>query len=315
MFLQQQYALGGEITCRLIKAGVNHSYLIVVGSQQFVFRIYSLGWRTPAAIDEEIRLLAHIRQGGIPVSYALPDKAGQYRQAIDAPEGTRYGVLFSYADGQKLLTFPGDTHEQLGRIMARFHQLTEGFVLDRVTYTPDHLLVDSLEKVAPFLSADSPEMQFLRTAQAWLRTELTNADQTLLRRGAVHLDIWFDNLNIDASGNATLFDFDFCGNGPLVLDVGYYLMQLHSTETDVAEFRAKAARFLHGYESIQPLTDEEKRILPMMGISIFCFYLGVQCERFDNWSNVFLNELHLQRLISLRIKRWYDFNQLGRLAG
>jgi Ser/Thr protein kinase RdoA (MazF antagonist) len=311
MFLQKQYALGAEITCHLIKAGVNHSYLVAAGSQKFVFRIYSLHWRTPAAIDEEIRLLAHVRQGGIPVSYALPDVAGQYRQIIDAPEGVRYGVLFSYADGQKLLTFSGNTHEQLGQTMARFHQLTQGFVLNRVTYTFDYLLVKPLEKIAPFLPDDSPEMRFLREASHWLAMELDNADQGQVRQGAVHLDIWFDNLNIDASGHATLFDFDFCGNGPLVLDVGYYLMQLHGTETDVTEFRTKAARFLQGYESVQPLNDEEKRILPMMGTAIFCFYLGVQCERFDNWSNVFLNELHLQRLISLRVKRWYDFNQLG----
>lgn len=312
LFVQQQYALGHETTCRLIKAGVNHTYLVRAGDQKFVFRIYSLNWRTRTDIAEEIRLLEHVRNGGVPVSYALPDASGQYVQEIDAPEGLRYGVLFSHADGQKMLTFSGDRHEELGRIMARLHQLTEGFPLDRATYTPMYLLTDSLQKIAPFLPFDSPELHFLQTAQTWLFTELTNADQTQLRRGAVHLDIWFDNLNIDPAGNVTLFDFDFCGNGPLVLDVGYYLMQLHGTETDAAEFLTKRERFLNGYESVLPMTAEGKRLLPMLSTAIYVFYLGVQCERFDNWSNVFLNELHLTRLINLRVKRWYDFNELGR---
>ncbi|QJD81487.1 phosphotransferase [Spirosoma rhododendri] len=310
-FVQQQYALGHETTCQLIKAGVNHTYLVTAGDKRFVFRIYSLNWRTRTDITEEIRLLKHVRKGGIPVSYALPDASGQYVQEIDAPEGLRYGVLFSFAEGQKILTFSEERHEEMGRIMARLHQLTEGFALDRATYTPTYLLVDSLPKIAPFLPADSPEMQFLQTAQASLLTELTNADQTQLRQGALHLDIWFDNLNIDPAGTITLFDFDFCGNGPLATDVGYYLMQLHSTEADEAEFRRKKDRFLAGYESVRPLSAEEKRLLPALSMGVYFFFLGVQCERFDNWSNVFLNELHLTRLINLRVKRWYDFNGLG----
>ncbi len=311
-FLQQTYRLGESATCRLIKAGVNHTYQITNDERRSVFRVYSLNWRTRTDIAEEIRLLDHLKNGGIPVSYALSDNAGQYIQEIDAPEGRRYGVLFSQAEGQKLLTFSGDIHEQLGRTMARLHQLTKDFSLNRVTYTTTYLLDDPLPQIAPFLPVDSPEMQFLRDARDWLTTELNRADQPQIRMGAVHLDIWFDNLNIDASGEATLFDFDFCGNGPLALDIGYYLMQLHGTEADAAVFQAKKARFLKGYESVQLITDEEKRILPMLGVAIYYFYLGVQCARFDNWSNVFLNEIHLQRLINLRIKRWYDVNELGR---
>ncbi len=311
-FLRLVYGLGESATCRLIKAGVNHTYQITDDKHRFVFRVYSLNWRTRTDVEEEIRLLNHLKHGGIPVSYALSDTSGQYIQEIDAPEGMRYGVLFSQAEGQKLLTFSGDIHEQLGRTMARLHQLTNDFPLDRVAYTTTYLLDDSLPQIAPFLPIDSPEMQFLRDARNWLTTELNRADRTQIRMGAVHLDIWFDNLNIDASGEATLFDFDFCGNGPLALDIGYYLMQLHSTETDAAAFHAKRARFLDGYESVQPITDEEKRMLPMLGVAIYYFYLGVQCARFDNWSNVFLNEIHIQRLINLRIKRWYDFNGLGR---
>jgi len=46
-------------------------------------------------------------------------------------------------------------------------------------------------------------------------------------------------------------------------------------------------------------------------LSVYFFYLGVQCQRFDNWSNVFINELYLKRFINLRVKRWADFNQLA----
>ncbi|GAB4022475.1 phosphotransferase enzyme family protein [Spirosoma koreense] len=313
-FVQEKYCLSADTTCRLLKAGINHSYLITDGPAKFIFRLYTLDWRTETEISEEIRLLDLLRENGLPVSYPIADAAGSYLQELMAPEGKRFGVMFSFAEGDKLLTFSDEVHYQIGTVMARFHQLTQSLTLDRVAYTPNLLLVDSLRKIAPFLPADSDEMRFLQRTQRFLLDEFSKIDERQTRRGAVHLDIWFDNLNIAADGTVTLFDFDFCGNWLLCGDIGYYIMQLHSTETDVAEFYRKRDRFLAGYESVQAISEEEKRILPLLGVSIYFFYTGVQCERFDNWSNVFLNELHLKRLINLRVKRWFDFNKLDEQA-
>ncbi|MBD2702020.1 phosphotransferase [Spirosoma sp. BT702] len=310
-FLREQYGFSQNATCQLLKAGVNHSYLITDVEFKAVFRIYSLNWRTETDISQEISLLNRINEGGIPVSYPLTDTRGHYIQQLNAPEGSRFGVLFSFAAGEKLLTFPAEVHYKLGQIMAQFHQITVNQTIDRVTYTPEVMLVDPLEKLKPFLSEDTPEMQFMLSTQRFLLNEFANIDHAKTRQGVVHLDIWFDNLNIAKDGTVTLFDFDFCGNGLLSFDIAYYILQIHSTETDVAEFHNKKESFLQGYESITEISEEEKRLFPMLGESIYFFYIGVQCERFENWSNTFLNELYLKRLINLRVKRWFDFNALA----
>ena len=310
-FLQNQYNLNDNVSCRLLKAGINHSYLVADGSTNFIFRVYSLDWRTELDIGEEIRLLNLLRENGLPVSYPLADATDTYIQELNAPEGKRLGVLFSFAEGEKRLTFSADLHYELGKIMAQFHQITHNLNVARITYTPQVLLVDSLEKVKSFLPVESEEMQFLLQTQRYLLSEFAKIDNTQTRRGVVHLDIWFDNLNIADDGTITLFDFDFCGNGLLCYDIAYYILQIHSTETDIDEYYKKRDSFLAGYESITKISDEEKRLLPMLAESIYFFYIGIQCERFDNWSNVFLNELYLKRLINLRIKRWFDFNKLN----
>ena len=313
-FIQEKYNLSPDTACQLLKAGVNHSYLITDGPIKVIFRLYSLNWRTETDITEEIRLLTLLQAKDLPVSYPLFDATGNYIQELSAPEGKRFGVLFSFAEGEKLLTFSEDLHYKLGQIMARFHQLTQTITLDRVTYTPQVLLIDSIEKFKTFLSADTPEMQFMLSTQQYLIDEFATINYAETRQGIVHLDIWFDNLNIAKDGTITLFDFDFCGNGLLCLDIAYYILQIHGTETDVAEFYKKKDSFLAGYESVTKISDEEKRLLPMLGESIYFFYIGVQCERFENWSNTFLNEMYLKRFINLRIKRWFDFNQLGEEA-
>ncbi len=136
-------------------------------------------------------------------------------------------------------------------------------------------------------------------------------DTTLIRHGAVHLDLWFDNINISKDGQVTVFDFDFCGNGWLCMDIAYYILQLHSTEKDETERNIRITQFFEGYQSILPITDEEKRIIPMLGVSLYFFYLGVQSRRYDNWSNVFFNEVHIKRYIMLLVKKYFDTNGLG----
>jgi Ser/Thr protein kinase RdoA (MazF antagonist) len=114
-------------------------------------------------------------------------------------------------------------------------------------------------------------MAWMVSAQQYLLDEIDKADVTQLRQGAVHLDIWFDNMNISNDGHITLFDFDFCGNGWLCYDIAYYILQLHSTEKEVCERDLKIESFLKGYESVTLITYEERRLVPILGVSLYFF--------------------------------------------
>lgn len=307
-FLKTTYGLGEDVYCRIIKAGVNHTYMVRDDERQYIFRVYSAGWRTDEEVSEEIRLIDHLRHNDVPVSYAVADAGGQYIQQIDAIEGRRQGVLFSYADGEKVMNPAGEMHERIGGVMADIHKHTQDYRLNRVTYTPEVLLETPFMALRPFIAADTEEMKFMTAAKDHLLAELGRVDTSMLRHGAVHLDMWFDNLNIDKKGAVTIFDFDFCGNGWLCYDVAYYLLQLFTVEPDTKIFAEKRSSFLRGNQEVMPLSDEELRILPMLGTVLYFFYLGVQCSRFDDWSNVFINETYLKRFIEVRVKRYYDFN-------
>lgn len=311
-YLRRHYTIGESVTCRLIKAGINDTYLVDNGDHKFVFRVYSLGWRTRREIEEEIRLLLLLKTGNHPISYPVPDRDDAFIQTLNAPEGDRYAVMFSYAEGQKLQTFSPDVHHSIGQLMARIHQTTRNLALDRVVYTPEILLSDSLEKISAFLPADTDEMRFMKSARTLLLNQLESIGKKDMRKGIVHLDIWFDNLNIASDGKVTLFDFDFCGNGWLGLDLGYYMMQVYHLERDEVACETKLTRFFEGYESVLDIPDDEKKALPALGICLYFFYLGVQCQRYDNWSNVFLNEAYLKRYITLIVKRYFDMHHLDR---
>jgi Ser/Thr protein kinase RdoA (MazF antagonist) len=233
LFLQEKYSLSKDTKCHLIKAGINDTYLVTDNLDKFVFRVYSLNWRSKAEIDEEIKLLNHLKQNDISISYPLSDNENHYIQTLNAPEGGRFAVLFTFASGEKLHIISEGTHFQIGQLMARLHKITHNQKLNRIDYSPEVILIDSLKKVSSFLTNNTEEMTFMKLAQSYLLEEFENADTSQIRQGVVHLDIWFDNLNIANDNKVTIFDFDFCGNGWLCLDIAYYILQLHNLKLTV----------------------------------------------------------------------------------
>lgn len=308
-FVSEKYSLTANTTCKLLKTGINHTYRIDNDNETFIFRVYSYRWRTMEEIMEELNLLQLLKQNDISVSYPIADSAKNFIQTIEAPEGLRFAVLFSYAQGHKIQNYLKETHFEIGKLMAQIHSLTNGLKQKRITYTSDILLNQSLENIRQFLSDETDEMQFLIATRPLLEKELLDANNHLLRKGIVHLDIWFDNLNISDKNKITLFDFDFCGNGWLCLDIAYYIMQLHNTEKEEIKRAEKMEAFYSGYETVEKISDEEKQFIPTLGVCLFYFYLGVQCKRFDNWSNTFINEVYLKRYITVFIKNYYEMTK------
>jgi Ser/Thr protein kinase RdoA (MazF antagonist) len=305
-FVQTAYGLPGTVTGKLLRSGINDTYLISAGTEQYVFRLYSLDWRTETEISEEIRLLKLLKTNDISVSYPIAKPDGGYLNELEAPEGKRFGVLFSFAEGKKISLLPVETHRKAGELMAKLHRITENLELRRIRYMTATLISEPLEEIKAFLPDTTPEMQYLRSLGDSIAEAFEAADTTAMRTGAIHLDIWFDNMNVRENGDLTLFDFDFCGNGWLCHDVAYYILQLHNVERDQTECDNKKHAFLEGYESVTPLTKEEHRMLPVIGISTYFFYLGIQCLRFENWSNVFLSEDYLKRFTNGLVKRYAE---------
>jgi Ser/Thr protein kinase RdoA (MazF antagonist) len=219
-------------------------------------------------------------------------------------------VLFSFARGEKVFSYDMAMHYKIGEIMARMHQVTQELSLERTTYTAQVLLLEPFELIKQYISIETEEMQYMQRVLQYLLQEFDKVNIDAIRKGVVHLDIWFDNLNIYDNKEVTIFDFDFCANGWLVLDIAYYHVQVFNVEREPDQYAIRWESFLKGYESVTTITDEEKRIIPIVSIAIYFFYLGVQCQRFENWTNTFLNETYLKRYINLVVKKLYQFHKL-----
>ncbi|MDV7699356.1 phosphotransferase [Chryseobacterium soli] len=307
--IRQKYGLSDKTECSIFRLAMNHLYIVYDDENKYVFRVYTHNWRTKLEIKEELRLLLHLKETDRQVAYPIADKSNQYIQEIEASEGTRFGVLFSYAKGTKTAKFSQQTSFLIGQALAKVHQSTEDFELNRVSYNSQNLLIKPVSRTKEFFNKNINEIEFLEKLSAFLTLKIDNTDQQKMRYGSVHLDVWFDNLHIDDEKEITFFDFDFCGNGYLCFDISYFLFQLLATNLNEEEYQVKAESFLKGYEAITEISSEEKQFLPFACLAIMTYYISIQCDRFEYWTNIFLNEDHLKRMVG-NLKRWISYNKI-----
>ena len=308
-FVHQKFRLASDTRCRIIRIGANHTYLITSRTERYVLRVYALDWRTELEISEELRLLNLLQKNKFSVSYPIPDIRGQYIQKMNAPEGLRFAVMFSYAEGEAVKNLSNEACYQLGVTMARLHQQTVDLTINRKNYTADTLVHWAFDLAKGFFGDVSEEMQFFNRALVAIDQEFEQMDPAIVRYGVVHLDIWQDNLKVDQHNVISLFDFDNCGNGPLFLDLGYTLMSLYRHEPDKEQYREKRKLFLQAYRSTVALSEAEERLLPYGGLAIWLHYNGVHVQRFDDFSNPFLSPTFLTYWINTA-RQWMEYHDI-----
>jgi Ser/Thr protein kinase RdoA (MazF antagonist) len=313
LFITEKYQLNENFICKLFRTGVNHTYFISDNETKFVIRVYCYKWRTKKEIEQELELLILLKNNSLPVSHPIADKNGNFIQEINAPEGIRYVVVFSYAKGEKIRFMSNETCYSIGSLMAKIHNITENKKIDRVNYDFEMFLNNSYNYLKTFFTEDLDEMKFLKEIGSKIPKRIKECNFLENQNGIVHLDIWYDNLSVNNENEITIFDFDNCGNGLLILDVGYFCKQLFFIESDKNEYELKAKSFLNGYQKIRHLSENEIKLIPEAGASIFVFYLGVQAQRFD-WSNIFLTENYLKMFVA-RIRNWLEYYETKNNCG
>lgn len=114
------------------KLAVTHidrdSYLVSSSTDRYIFRVYRASHRSLTQIAEETKLLFALREAGVAVSYPVTDATGNTIQVVNAIEGQRCGVLFTYANGRAYRVLNDTQVRIFAREMARFHLVSEGLV-------------------------------------------------------------------------------------------------------------------------------------------------------------------------------------------
>ena len=276
ILISTQYDLK-QVECRFLLRGVGDTYLVETAKNRFILRAYNTLHRSHAVIKEEIDFLFALKAANVSVSYPITDISGEAIQSVNAIEGIRYLVLFSYAPGQSISTFNKAQLDNLGLQMAHLHNVSATVNLGKArwTFDLDTTLYKPVEILKPLL-VDSPETyEWLLRSARMIRNKLAQFNTAGFSWGYCHYDMLPKNFHFHNDA-VTFFDFDFIGYGWLVNDImtfwQHLCLDVHfgRITQDVAD--KKYATFLNAYREVRPLSDEELAAIPYLALGFWLFY-------------------------------------------
>jgi Ser/Thr protein kinase RdoA (MazF antagonist) len=183
------YDMGSPLKSRFVSNGLNDTYAVDTDTGKFILRIYKHLWRAESDIRFELDLLTYLKDCGLPVSYPIPRRDGEWLTELNAPEGTRYAVLFSYADGVGKLNV--DTSRAYGSAIAQLHHAMDHYEPKHQRFELDavHLLDEPLQTMIPFLQHRPNDLADVQEIASRLKVRLTEATGGTYDWGVCHGDL------------------------------------------------------------------------------------------------------------------------------
>jgi Ser/Thr protein kinase RdoA (MazF antagonist) len=299
------------LTCRFLLRGVSDTYVIETNPTKYIFKVYRDQHRSLEEIKGEVELLNILKGAGASVSYPLTDIFNNPIQKFDAAEGTRYGILFSYAEGKPVLDLNDEQLKTVGRQMAAIHNITSVVELKypRGAYTVDTTLTQPIKILEPAFEELPDEYAYLKDIAPKIIEKLESFNLAAFSYGYCQYDFLPKNFHFSDSGRLTFFDFDFAGQGYLANDLMsffvHFFMHVFTGKLTDDEADRMYKVFITAYREIRPVSDEEIDAIPYLGVGFWIFYLGFQHEHFDDWSNQFFGPRFVKDRVAL-IKSWIN---------
>ena len=298
VYVDSHYSLGKFVDCRFLMSGLNHTYLLKTEEEKYIFRIYRVNWRSLEAIRCELAALLFMANNGASVSTPIADALENYIQVFNAPEGKRYGVLFSYAPGKP--KFDDEAQAILyGKNMAKFHNASTLFQSKhkRLPLDLEQLITLPLASIGSYLQERPKDVAYLEVLVAKLLERLEALPLADLEKGYCHGDFHFGNAHITEEAELTFIDFDFSGFGWRAYDLAVYRWGLYFD--DKTNFWP---HFLEAYLSVRSLSELDISALPLFVLVRQVWAIGLHTSIAHQWG-----EGYLEGFVNKELERLHNF--------
>lgn len=251
-----RYSLGEVYEFEPIAAGIeNTNYFLTAEKGRFVLTLYE---RVPAEeLPFYLNLMAHLARAGVQAPAPEPDRSGALWSFLSGkPAG-----LVSRLDGSAVVE-PQPFHcEAAGETLARMHLAVAGYRGRLTNRRGPAWWRQAARAVRPYLSADQDA---LLAGEIRYQTGFTKMK---LPRGAIHGDLFCDNVLFEHDRVAGVIDFGFAATDAFAYDLAIAVNDWCTvTDTDAIgrldDERVDA--MVRGYASVRAPTAEECAAWPVL---------------------------------------------------
>jgi Ser/Thr protein kinase RdoA (MazF antagonist) len=285
-----------DVRCHLIKAVTLDTYMIRSRSGSYALRVYPAVRRTEDEVKGELEFLVRLDAAGIPVTVpvALPD--GSRYLPLQAPEGTRFGVLFGFAAGKELSDKPSaDSLRAYGTLLARVHQAADAMppIPARPVLTVEELVDEPQEVLLRAFGARSSAGSMARYTTSLVRPVIAALPMDAPVYGFCHGDPGTSNALATSDGRLTLLDFDFCGPAWRAHDLAVAINDMPPEHFN---------DFLRGYASVRALSADEAASIPHFQAAHYLWLLAMRTRYLNEWGSfIFSDERVIQTFTKIEM--------------
>ena len=205
-----------------------------------------------------LHLMKHLAQRGIPVPDPQADASGALLLSLkDKPAAVVNRLRGRHHQAP-------DTRDcaRVGEVLARMHLASADFALHQPNLRGLAWWTETVPVVLPHLTA--PQAELMRTELALAQQVGASAAHAALPRGAIHADLFRDNVMFDAGELTGVFDFYFAGVDSLLFDVAVCLNDWCIDLASGALVEERAEAFVAAYDSVRCFSNDELRLLPAL---------------------------------------------------
>ena len=246
------YSVGSLTDLQGITAGIeNTNYFVTTSHGRYVLTLFEKlkAHELPFYLD----LMAHLAGHGIPSPHPIASRTNAYLGELNG----KPAALVSFLPGKDLADVGSAHCSQVGGLLASVHVAGQSYGAEMQNPRGPRWWTAVMPEILPFLGADDA---------ALLREEVRfQSGHRLpdLPRGAIHADLFRDNVLFQDNAVSGIIDFYFACTDALLYDVAITVNDWCVDEQGALD-RARAQALLDAYRATRPFTETERGAWPVM---------------------------------------------------
>lgn len=303
-YIRKHYKIGDILDCCFFAEGLNDTYKVTAALGTYYFRVYRANWRRLCDVEAETDLLEYLSGKGLQISSPVKMEDRTYVSSFNAPEGIRYAVLFTEAQGDWVDHNNRNQAYRYGQWVGQFHRLSDssGRALPRFHLDNSHMFTEPLAHICRVFPHKAEHLQYIESIGGKLVQRL---DEILERSepyiGICHGDLHWGNVHFIGGKEPVVYDFDCWGYGSRSYDLSVFLWNMKLGNEEHAD--EDWDRFLKGYEDYRTLAEWEHRAIDLFVALRHIWLMGLHCHGTTHWGRTWINDAYADGQVEF-IRRW-----------
>jgi homoserine kinase type II len=263
--LVQALALGEVRELRGIHGGIeNTNYFLTTSQGEYVLTLFER--LSAGQLPFYLHLMKHLAQHGVPVPdpHALPGSATPEHpegQLVHQLCGKPAAVVDKLRGHSELAPTPAHC-AAVGEMLARMHLAARDYPRHQPNLRGLAWWNETVPVVLPHV--DAAQAALLASELAFQNHVASSSAYAALPRGAVHADLFRDNVMFEDGRLTGFFDFYFAGVDTWLFDLAVCLNDWCVDLPTGAHDDDRARAFVDAYARVRPLASAERQLLPAM---------------------------------------------------